>query len=70
MLYGSLTVVDGDGNRVINPGSYQLFVGGQQPVNGKSTEGMLSANFTVQANSPTMISDCPHAKKCMACPPQ
>lgn len=62
-----LTVVDGDGNRVINPGSYQLFVGGQQPINGMATEGILSANFKVEASGPTMISDCPRAKKCMAC---
>lgn len=65
-----MSVVNGDGSRVINPGDYQVLVGGQQPVNGMTTEGVLSSKFSVAGSTPVMVSDCPHAKKCMACQPQ
>lgn len=70
LCLSSLSVVNGDGERVVNPGAYQLFVGGQQPINGTSTEGVLSVHFTVMGSSPSKTSDCPQAKKCMACFPQ
>ena len=63
----SFALVDGDGYRQVIPGTYTLFVGGQQP--GQSGPGKsggqepLTATVTVQAEGPTPFLNCPGATR-------
>ena len=61
-----MTVVNEKGERVLNPGSFSVHLGGQQPVSG--TTGILSGSFSLTGDM-MPISGCPHAKKCMGCLP-
>lgn len=61
-----MTVVNEKGERVLNPGSFSVHLGGQQPVSGST--GILSGSFSLTGDM-MPISRCPHAKKCMGCLP-
>eukprot|EP00118_Oscarella_pearsei_P025144 m.307605 g.307605 ORF g.307605 m.307605 type:complete len:786 (+) comp42516_c0_seq1:80-2437(+) len=64
-----MTVVNEGGERVLNAGSFMVYIGGQQPVPGSS--GILNTTFTLNGTlGEENINSCPHAKKCMACPIQ
>ena len=69
----SMSVTDNDGERVILPGQYNIWVGGHQPVNLANaaladSTGLWQGSFTVGGSGWTYVSTCANLPRpCYAC---